>query len=74
MSMRLMRDHQVYLPAELRRNASREELASYYRKQWPTLRKKWQKAGALEEAFAPENPLGMWRLTIQEFYQISLPL
>lgn len=74
LAMRLMRDHQVYLPAELRRNASREELASYYRKQWPTLRKKWQKAGALEEAFAPENPLGMWRLTIQEFYQISLPL
>ncbi len=72
--MRLMRDNQAYLPEELRTHADREELARYYLKIWPDLRKKWQRAGALREAFAPENPLGIWRLTIQEIYGISLPL
>jgi transposase len=72
--MRLMRDNQAYLPEELRSNAEREELARYYLKIWPDLRKKWQRAGALQEAFAPENPLGCWRLAIQEIYDIRLPL
>ena len=74
LAMCLMRDHKVYLPEEIRQNATEEELKTYYLKQWPILRKKWQKAGALQEAFAPENPLGIWRHTIEEFYQISLPL
>jgi transposase len=74
LGMRMMRDHQVYLLEELRQNVEEKEMKAYYLKQWPALRKKWQKAGALQEAFAPENPLGMWRNMVQEFYQISLPL
>jgi len=74
MSLRLMKDHQIYLPEELRRESSREDLKAYYLKQWPILRKKWQRAGALKEAFDPENPLGIWRITIQDFYHITLPL
>jgi transposase len=73
-AMCLMRSHQAYLPPHLRRNADTEELRAYYLQLWPVLRKKWLKAGALAEAFAPENPLGAWRLAIQEFYGISLPL
>jgi len=69
-----MKDHQIYLPEELRRESSREDLKAYYLKQWPILRKKWQRAGALKEAFDPENPLGMWRIAIQDFYHICLPL
>jgi len=70
----MMRYNQVYLPPELRKHADREELKKYYLEQWPIWRKKWQKAGALAEAFAPENPLGIWRIAIQEIYDISLPL
>lgn len=72
--MRLMRDNQAYLPEDLRRHADWEDLRMYYRKMWPALRKKWQRAGALEEAFAPGNPLGMWRNAIQDIYEIPLPL
>ena len=72
--MRLMRDNQAYLPEDLRAGADREDLRVYYQKLWPVLRKKWQKAGALKEAFAPENPLGIWRLAIQDIYDIKLPL
>lgn len=70
----LMRYGQVYLPPELRKHAEREELKKYYLEQWPVWRKKWQKAGALTQAFAPENPLGIWRIAIQEIYEIHLPL
>lgn len=70
----LIRHNQVYLPPELRVHADREDLKKYYLEQWPIWRKKWQKAGALSQAFAPENPLGAWRIFIQEFYDISLPL
>jgi len=73
-AMCMMRWNQAYLPPHLRRNADTEELRAYYLQLWPVLRKKWLKAGALSEAFAPENPLGAWRLAIQEFYGISLPL
>jgi transposase len=74
LAVHLMRHHQIYLPEGLRQQATEEDLKMYYLKLWPTLRKKWLKAGALQEAFAAENPLGMWRNMIQEFYKISLPL
>lgn len=70
----LMRYGQVYLPPELRKHAERDDLKKYYLEQWPVWRKKWQKAGALTQAFAPENPLGVWRIAIQEIYNIRLPL
>lgn len=70
----LMRYTQVYLPPEMRKHAERDELKKYYLEQWPFWRKKWQKAGALRQAFSPENPLGMWRIAIQEIYEIRLPL
>ena len=41
---------------------------------WERLRDLWKKAGALKEAFDPNNPLGKWRDAIQEFYEIELPL
>jgi transposase len=70
----LMRYGQVYLPPELRKHADREDLKRYYLEQWPVWRKKWQKADALTQAFSPENPLGIWRIAIQEIYDIHLPL
>ncbi len=72
--MRLMRDNQAYLPPELQQDSDWESLRAYYLEQWPALRKKWLKSGALKEAFSPDNPLGIWRLAIQEIYDISLPL
>jgi transposase len=70
----LMRYGQVYLPHELRKHAEREDLKAYYLEQWPVWRKKWEKTGALTQAFSPENPLGIWRIAIQEIYEIRLPL
>jgi hypothetical protein len=70
----MMRYNQVYVPPELRKHAEREELKKYYLKQWPIWRKKWQLSGALHKAFSPENPLGIWRIAIQEIYEITLPL
>jgi len=70
----LMRYNQVYLPPELRKHADRDVLKNYYLKQWPIWRKKWQQSGAISQAFSPENPLGIWRIAIQEIYEISLPL
>lgn len=70
----LMRYNQVYLPPHLRKNASRDDLKAYYLAQWPKWRKKWMDKGAMELAFAADNPLGIWRNAIQEIYSIHLPL
>ncbi len=41
---------------------------------WPSLRDKWNKAGALEAAFEKDRPLGQWRNMVQELYEIKLKL
>ena len=75
MAMCLMRTSQVYLPPDLRKDDYiPEEKASYYLMNWPYLREKWKKVGALEETFASNRPLGLWRLIVQELYDIKLKL
>ena len=75
MAMCLMRNWQIYIPPHLRNNkVEPEERAGYYLMTWPKLREKWNKCGALEVAFADENPLGRWRHMVQELYGISLKL
>lgn len=72
--MHLMRTGTAFLPAALRHTPDRDELAAYYLQRWPALRQKWQRAGALQEAFDPANPLGRWRECIEALYRIELPL
>ena len=72
--MNLMRTGQCYIPAQLREHADADTLKAYYLKSWPRLHDIWKKAGALEVAFDPENPLGLWRDCVQELYQVELPL
>ena len=75
MAINLMRTSQVYLPPNLRKEAfTLEERAGYYLMSWPYLREKWKKFGVLEEAFAKNRPLGLWRLIVQELYDIKLKL
>jgi transposase len=75
MAMCLMRTSQVYLPPNLRKvDYTPEEKAGYYLTSWPYLREKWKKVGAFEEAFANNRPLGLWRLIVQELYEIKLKL
>jgi hypothetical protein len=75
MAMCLMRTCQVYLPADLRSTHIEPELrADYYLSMWPYLKDKWSKTGALEMAFAKDNPLGRWRYIVQELYGIKLKL
>ena len=75
MAMCLMRNWQVYMPPHLRNNeVEPEERAGYYLMTWPKLREKWNKCGALNVAFAKDNPLGRWRHMVQELYAISLKL
>jgi hypothetical protein len=75
MAMSLMRTSQIYLPPRLRRaDTAPEERADYYLINWPFLRNKWKKAGALEIAFAKNRPLGLWRQIVQSLYDITLKL
>jgi transposase len=75
MAMCLMRTSQVYLPPVIRKaEPTIEEKAAYYMMSWPYLRDKWQKVGALEEAFDTNRPLGIWRQIIQHLYDIKLKL
>ena len=75
MAMCLMRTSQVYLPPDLREERyTLEEKAIYYIMNWPYLREKWKKVGALEEAFGMNRPLGIWRQIIQQLYDIKLKL
>jgi transposase len=73
-AMRLMRTNQSYVPEYIRQHPDIEILRAYYLETWPRLRALWKSSGALEVAFAAENPLGRWRNCIQELYQIELPL
>src|SRR5210317_753140 len=75
MAMCLMRTSQVYLPSGLRKgDYTLEEKASYYLINWPSLRAKWKKVNALEEAFALNRTLWLWRKIVQELYDIKLKL
>lgn len=75
MGICLMKTSQVYLPDRLRKNDFKpEERAGYYLMNWPYLRDKWHKAGALKAAFAANRPLGQWRDMVQRIYDIKLVL
>ncbi len=75
MAMCLMRTSQMYLPLEFRKaELTIEEKAAYYMMSWPYLRDKWKKVNVLEEAFANNRPLGVWRQIIQHLYDIKLKL
>ena len=71
----LCKNHFIYLPTHLRgQSASSQERAQYILDTWPAFLVKWKRLGLHEEAFAPENPLGQWRLIVQEIHDIDLPL
>ncbi|MDY6974269.1 MAG: transposase [Thermodesulfobacteriota bacterium] len=71
----LMRTSQIYMPQQLRnRKVKPEERAGYYLMAWPSLREKWNKAGALAAAFEKDRPLGQWRNMVQKLYEIKLKL
>ena len=75
MAKSLMRTSQVYLPPNLRKaHSTRQQRASYYLMNWPYLKEKWKKVGALEAAFANNRPLGLWRQIAQQLYDIKLKL
>jgi hypothetical protein len=75
MAMCLMRTSQVYMPQRLRNAKTQpEERAAYYLMNWPRLREKWSKVGALKIAFEKDRPLGQWRIMVQELYDIKLKL
>ena len=75
MAISLMRTSQVYLPPNLRKaNSTPQQRAGYYLTNWPYLRQKWEKVGALEAAFANNRPLGLWRQIVQQLYDIKLKL
>jgi transposase len=75
MSMCLMKTSQVYMPPRLRKSKTKpEERVAYYIENWPRLREKWKKVGALKIAFEKESPLGQWRNMVQELYDIKLKL
>lgn len=71
----LMRTQMIYLPPELRSHrSSTEQRAEYIVQQWPKLRRKWERLGILNEAFAKGTFLHSWRELTQEAYDIDLPL
>lgn len=73
--MHLMRTHSIYLPPQLRKtNSSEAQRIEYYHILWPYLLDKWQKYSAETIAFDPENPLGQWRIMVQELYGIELKM
>jgi transposase len=75
MAISLMRNSQVYLPPNLRKDDyTLQQRADYYLMSWPYLKEKWKKVGALEAAFANNRPLGLWRQIVQELYDIKLEL
>ena len=73
----LAKSHFIYLPASLRSDtteADTQARVQYVRETWPDLLDKWKRLGVHEKAFAPEAPLGRWRLIVQEIYGLDLPL
>lgn len=73
----LAKSHFIYLPSELRRDQASVDAqvrAQYVLDTWPDFLLKWKRLGIHEEAFAPDTPLGRWRIAVQEIYEIELPL
>ena len=75
----LAKSHCIYLPSHLREgqtgtNAEAQTRAQYIVKTWSDFLLKWKRLGLHEEAFAPETPLGDWRIIVQEIYEIDLPI
>lgn len=67
----------IYLPTHLRSSAAGvdpDARAQYVLETWPDLLLKWKRLGIHQEAFAPESPLGQWRIIVQDIYDIDLPL
>jgi transposase len=74
-SRALCKKHYIYLPSGLRgQDTLPAARAQYILDSWPDLLIKWKRLGMHEEAFAPERPLGQWRLLMQEIYKIELSL
>ena len=71
-AMHMMRFSHIYLPPEMRMDATSEERAKYYVSVWPRLLEKWKRYDAHEVAFASENPLGQWRDMVKSIYKITL--
>ena len=74
----LAKSHCIYLPSDLRAgqhgtDAESQARAQYIVQIWPDMLLKWKRLGLHEEAFAPETPLGDWRIIVQEIYEIDLP-
>jgi transposase len=74
MALHIMRSGESYVPHALHKTEDQDALRAHYIELWPTVKKKWQKTGALELACETENPLGKWRECIQKIYDIELPL
>lgn len=74
MVMHMMRFSHIYLPPDLRMDATSEARGEYYQMIWSYLLNKWKKYGAHEVAFAPNNPLGQWRDMVQDVYKITLKM
>ncbi len=71
----LVRRQTVYRPkALLGPQTPTTDLVSYYAQLWPKLVSKWQGLCPLNHVFAPEHPLGQWRIMAQDLYQLCLPL
>ncbi len=75
MAIRLMRTSQIYIPPYLRtQKIERHQIAGHYLSIWPFLKGKWEKFGALNDAFIKDRPLGQWRYIVQEVYDIKLQM
>ncbi len=71
----LAKNRFIYLPDQLRNNLpDTEARAQYILQSWPELLIKWKRLGMHKEAFAPDNPMGRWRIIVQQLYGIELPL
>ena len=73
----LAKSHFVYLPRNLRSDSpgvGPDERIQYVLDAWPALLVKWKRLNVHEEAFAPDAPMGRWRLAVQQIYGIELPL
>jgi len=73
----LVKNHCIYLPAHLCNDTDQtgvRQRAQYIVNTWPAMLLKWKRLGLAQEAFAPDMPLGMWRVNAQEIYEIELPL
>lgn len=68
----LIQHTDFFVPPSLLRNATREQLRTYYSQAWNPMLVKWRNAGAILQAFAPGTPLEEWRCTLNERYDLSL--